>query len=86
MKPRDLLDLALLAALVPQPSGGPIPWPEWPAGRDKKDQVFLALAHGGRAEALITGDGDILAMRDAFPGLIQTPDEWVGRHDGELHS
>ena len=64
----------------------PRPWPELPACRDKKDQVFLALAHVGRAEALLTGDGGILAMRHEFPGLIKTPDEWAGRQGIELHS
>ncbi|MET1536990.1 PIN domain nuclease, partial [Burkholderia sola] len=40
----------------------------------------LVLAHVGRAQALITGDGDVLALRDSFPGLIVTPDEWAARH------
>jgi len=53
------------------------PWPVLPACRDKKDQVFLVLAHEGRAQVLITGDHDILAMRDVFPGLIMTPDAWA---------
>ena len=43
-------------------------------------QVFLVLAHVGRAQALITGDGDLLALRDSFPGLIVTPDEWAALH------
>jgi len=54
----------------------PQPWPALPACRDENDQVFLVLAHVGQADAIITGDADILAMRDAFPGLIVTPDEW----------
>ncbi len=57
----------------------PQPWPALPLCRDEKDQVFLVLAHVGQAKALITGDGDILAMREAFSGLIVTPDEWAGR-------
>lgn len=64
----------------------PRPWPALPVCRDQKDQVFLVLAHAGRAEALVTGDGDLLAMRDAFPGLIVTPDEWAGRQGGGLPS
>lgn len=55
------------------------PWPTLPACRDEKDQVFLVLAHVGRAEALITGDTDLLVMRDVFPNLIVSPDEWAGR-------
>ncbi|WP_336692223.1 putative toxin-antitoxin system toxin component, PIN family [Delftia acidovorans] len=58
----------------------PQPWPALPLCRDGKDQVFLVLAHVGRAQALITGDGDLLALRDSFPGLIVTPDEWAARH------
>jgi len=53
----------------------PTPWPDLPACRDKKDQVFLVLAHVAKADALVTGDADILAMRDAFPGLIVAPDQ-----------
>lgn len=57
----------------------PQPWPTLPLCRDEKDQMFLVLAHVGKAEALITGDGDILAMRDEFPDLIVTPEEWAGQ-------
>lgn len=53
----------------------PAPWPALPACRDEKDQVFLVLAHVGEADALVTGDSDILAMREAFPGLILTAEE-----------
>jgi putative PIN family toxin of toxin-antitoxin system len=45
----------------------PAPWPDLPVCRDDKDQVFLVLAHVGKADALITGDADILAMRETFP-------------------
>ena len=54
--------------------------------RDDMDQVFLVFAHVGQAEALITGNGDILAMRDEFPSLIVTPDEWTGRQGRDLRS
>ena len=50
----------------------PTPWPDLPPCRDEKDQVFLVLAHVGDADALVTGDADILAMRADFPGLIMT--------------
>lgn len=53
----------------------PSPWPDLPVCRDEKDQVFLVLAHVGKADALVTGDADLLAMRDAFPGLILTAEE-----------
>ena len=53
----------------------PTPWPDLPACRDEKDRVFLVLAHAGKADALVTGDADILAMRDVFPGRVLTADE-----------
>lgn len=59
----------------------PEPWPLLPMCRDEKDQMFLVLAHVGHAEVLLSGGRDILAMRDAFPGLIVTPDEWAERQD-----
>lgn len=38
------------------------PWPVVPECRDPHDRVFLALAVAGRADALITGDADLLAI------------------------
>jgi putative PIN family toxin of toxin-antitoxin system len=60
----------------------PQPWPVLPACRDEKDQVFLVLTQVGRAQSLVTGDSDLLAMRDEFPNLIVTPDEWARRQHG----
>lgn len=57
----------------------PTPWPDLPACRDEKDQVFLVLAHVGKADALITSDADILAMREVFPGLITTAEAFAAR-------
>jgi putative PIN family toxin of toxin-antitoxin system len=57
----------------------PAPWPDLPVCRDDKDQVFLVLAHVGKADALITGDADILAMREDFPGLIMTAEAFAAR-------
>ena len=53
----------------------PAQWPVLPICRDQRDQVFLVLAHVGKADALISGDADILAMREAVPGLILTAEE-----------
>ncbi|MCC5867805.1 MAG: putative toxin-antitoxin system toxin component, PIN family [Gammaproteobacteria bacterium] len=53
----------------------PDPWPELPVCRDKHDQVFLVLAHVGTADALVTGDADLLAMRGRYPELILTAEE-----------
>lgn len=41
--------------------------------RDPDDRKFLALALVGKADALITGDADLLALADAFPLRICTP-------------
>ncbi|MFT4103875.1 MAG: putative toxin-antitoxin system toxin component, PIN family [Burkholderiaceae bacterium] len=47
--------------------------------RDEKDQVFLVLAHVTKANALVTGDADILTMREAFPVMSVTPDQLAER-------
>jgi putative PIN family toxin of toxin-antitoxin system len=68
----------LLADFLPYAEVIKLPekWPQLPACRDEKDQMFLVLAHIGKAETLVTGDADLLAMRDDFlPGLIVTADE-----------
>jgi len=70
---QDLLeDFLSHAEIVELPQS----WPVLPICRDVKDQVFLVLAHVGHAQALLTGDDDILTMNDAFPGLIMTPQAW----------
>ncbi len=53
----------------------PTPWPDLPVCRDEKDQVFLVLAHVANADALVTGDADLLAMREMFRGRILSADE-----------
>ncbi|MFA7503065.1 MAG: putative toxin-antitoxin system toxin component, PIN family [Burkholderiaceae bacterium] len=53
----------------------PTPWPDLPACRDEKDQVFLVLAYVAGADAVVTGDGDLLAMRGTIPCRILTADE-----------
>jgi len=37
-----------------------------PIIRDKADQIFLTLAVGGKADALVTGDNDLLVLKDVF--------------------
>jgi putative PIN family toxin of toxin-antitoxin system len=69
---QDLLgDFLSYAEVVTLPS----PWPDLPACRDQKDQVFLVLSHVGEADALVAGNADLLAMRDTFPRTILTADE-----------
>ncbi len=37
-----------------------------PVIRDKADQIFLTLAVGGKADALVTGDNNLLVLKDVF--------------------
>lgn len=68
----DFLPYAEVIALPP-------PWPDLPACRDEKDQAFVVLAYVGKADALVTGDADLLALRGRFPELICTADELAAR-------
>lgn len=51
--------------------GEPVPRPDC---RDPFDRPFLALAVAGEADALVTGDGDLLALAPEFGVPILTPD------------
>ncbi|MCY4108612.1 MAG: putative toxin-antitoxin system toxin component, PIN family [Chloroflexi bacterium] len=44
-----------------------------PDCRDPFDRPFLELALSGRADALVTGDGDLLALAPVFSVPILTP-------------
>lgn len=44
-----------------------------PDCRDRHDRAFLAPASTGRADALVTGDGDLPALAPAFPIPILSP-------------
>ena len=37
-----------------------------PVIRDKADQIFITLAVVGKADALVTGDNDLLVLKDVF--------------------
>lgn len=60
----------------------PVPPPVTPDCRDPLDQPFLVLALAGRADALVTGDRDLLALADAFPVPILTPADMKARLPG----
>jgi len=47
--------------------------PDTPACRDPADRPFLELALAARADALITGDDDLLVLAPAFPVPILSP-------------
>ncbi len=49
-----------------------------PSCRDADDQIFVELAFAGKADMLITGDADLLAMAASCPFSILPPTE-VGR-------
>ena len=50
------------------------------ASRDPKDDKFLDVAVNGRADVIVTGDGDLLALHP-FRGIaILTPAAYVERH------
>ena len=46
-----------------------------PPPRDPNDQPFLELALAGRADALVTGDNDLLVLSSEFSVPIITPRE-----------
>jgi putative PIN family toxin of toxin-antitoxin system len=49
------------------------------ACRDRRDDKFLEVAVHGRADVIVTGDADLLAL-DPFRGIaILTPDEYLRR-------
>ena len=47
--------------------------PEVPECRDPRDRPFLELAGSAQADALVTGDGDLLALAPVFSIPIITP-------------
>ena len=51
----------------------PEPPPPLPACRDPFDRPFLELALAGRADALVTGDADLLALAKDFSVPIVSP-------------
>ena len=54
-----------------------------PEPRDSNDRPFLELALAGNADALVTGDNDLLALALEFPIPIITPRELRERLAGE---
>ena len=58
------------AQVVNVPRGLPVPTP-----RDTNDRPFLELALAGKADALVTGDNDLLSLSSEFAIPIITPRE-----------
>jgi putative PIN family toxin of toxin-antitoxin system len=57
----------------------PDPPPSVPVCRDPKDQMFLSLAAAGRADVLVTGDGDLLALAGQVSWTLVSPADWLAR-------
>ena len=55
----------------------PNPPPETPACRDGFDVPFLQLAVSGKADALVTGDQDLLGLADTFACPIVTAGQFI---------
>jgi putative PIN family toxin of toxin-antitoxin system len=51
--------------------------PKTPACRDPADVPFLQLALAGKAEHLVTGDRDLLALANRFSCAIMKPEAWL---------
>lgn len=56
-----------------------LPTGEVPICRDKYDQIFLELAVAGEADALVTGDEDLLILAEQSPIPIMTPADFHRR-------
>lgn len=55
----------------------PEPPPKTPACRDAFDVPFLQLAVAGKAQALITGDQDLLSLAGSFACPILTAEQFI---------
>ena len=53
--------------------------PKLPQCRDPDDQMFIELAHAGRADFLVTGDKDLLALAAQSRRPIVTADVFLER-------
>ena len=54
--------------------------------RDARDQPFLDLAHCGKADLLVTGDDDLLALALHTAFVIETPEDYRRRFYGDEQS
>ena len=50
--------------------------------RDAKEQPFLDLSQSGKADVLVTGDEDLLALAGQTGFVIETPEEYRRRVSG----
>ncbi len=59
----------------------PSPPPATPPCRDAYDVPFLELTLAGKADALVTGDKDLLSLADGFACPILSADQFLGTLD-----
>ncbi len=73
----------LLTDYLPYTTPVPMPakLPTVPACRDPFDLPFLHLALAGKADALVSGDRDLLSLAAAFAVPILTPADFVAQFD-----
>lgn len=58
----------------------PTPVPDVPIGRDRADQIFLELTSLAKADALVSGDEDLLNLRGQCPRFtIVSPADFLKR-------
>lgn len=50
-----------------------------PDCRDPEDRMFLSLAEAGHADVLVTGDDDLLALREQTRFTVETPEQYRAR-------
>lgn len=69
----------LLADYVPYATAVAMPArpPKTPDCRDPFDMPFLQLAVAGKADALVSGDRDVLSMAGRMPCAVLSPAEFV---------
>ncbi len=72
---RDLADSFMFLAEIVEPSGK-----VEKALRDRADAPVMQTLQASKADYLITGDKDLLALADRYP--IVTPSEFWSRHGG----
>jgi len=66
----DFLPFAEVAVIPDLP-------PRTPRCRDPKDVPFLELAITAGADALVTGDADLIALQGKLPIPVLRPEEWM---------
>ena len=72
---------AVLVEYLPhcEPQAEPKTRIKLPLCRDEDDQAFLLLAAASKADMLVTGDKDVLALSGAVPFEILNPREFLKR-------